>query len=423
MKFKDRWKILVLFLLLTMFYFEIPPFNEVHEYPACTDPPDKLINITLADNQTVQSTKYNLMFLKTHKTGTSTLVNVFYLYGIRRKLNFVLKPYNHWLGEISEDIRVKNLLQPRPGGCWNLQVGHGLFNSEGEHLVLPKNTSFYTTIVREPVSQFQSAFYYFGEQRRQANKHGKNLPQSTLMIKYLEGKRVLPTDVNSPATDMGWKRFSEQFKYIVSLEEKMTAFINYLDEEFDFIMISERLDESLVILKEYMGWELRDILYLNRNVVSKFTKDKIPEETREKILNHLQLDRMIFEHVTKSFERHIDRLGRERISEEVRKFRVLREEFENKCIDKGSRMQLKEWRSWGYPLTKYGKSENYACSFLQTNDMILDHAVTQLQLSHNYVAPVRGRATFDLQGVIMKLQYEHEMRYIRDLEAELRGDK
>ena len=30
----------------------------------------------------------NFMFVKTHKCGISTLVNVFYLYGARNKLNF-----------------------------------------------------------------------------------------------------------------------------------------------------------------------------------------------------------------------------------------------------------------------------------------------------------------------------------------------
>ena len=39
----------------------------------------------------------NFLFIKTHKCGTSTLVNMFYLFGIRRKLNFVTQPWNRWL--------------------------------------------------------------------------------------------------------------------------------------------------------------------------------------------------------------------------------------------------------------------------------------------------------------------------------------
>ena len=41
--------------------------------------------------------KKKLMFFKTHKCGTSSLVNSLYLYGIRRNLNFVLTPYEHQL--------------------------------------------------------------------------------------------------------------------------------------------------------------------------------------------------------------------------------------------------------------------------------------------------------------------------------------
>ena len=320
------------------------------------------------------------------------------------------------MGEISEDIKVKNLLQPRPGGCWNLQVTHGLFNAEGEHLVLPKNTTFYTTIIREPLAQFQSAFYFFGEQYRQKNQYDGRLTQAQLMEKYLVNNKIFPTDDNSPAVDLGWKRFADKFRSTTSMQDQMDAFIAFLDVEFDFVMLSERIDESLVMLKEYMGWELRDILYLSRNVLRKNTKGYVSEKTKRTILDHLTLDKQIYDHFSASFERHIDKLGRARIAGEVHKFRVLREEFENKCLNKSGGLQQMEWHSFSYPLTNYGKTENFACSFLQTNDMVLDRAVTQLQLSRDYAETVRGRATFDLQGVIMKLQYEHETRYVRELE-------
>ena len=39
----------------------------------------------------------SFLFLKTHKCGTSTLVNMFYLFGIRRRLNFVTNPWTRQL--------------------------------------------------------------------------------------------------------------------------------------------------------------------------------------------------------------------------------------------------------------------------------------------------------------------------------------
>ena len=56
--------------------------------------------------------KSNLLFVKTHKCGTTTLVNMFYLYGIRRKLNFVMTPYVHQLRSLDSD----KLLPPRSAG-------------------------------------------------------------------------------------------------------------------------------------------------------------------------------------------------------------------------------------------------------------------------------------------------------------------
>lgn len=66
---------------------------------------NKVINSTESEHQNFLhsdqpesvSQKKNLMFLKTHKCGTSSLVNVFYLRGVRKKLNFVIQPDKHLL--------------------------------------------------------------------------------------------------------------------------------------------------------------------------------------------------------------------------------------------------------------------------------------------------------------------------------------
>lgn len=39
----------------------------------------------------------SFLFIKTHKCGTSTMVNMLYLYGIRRRLNFVTQPWQRGL--------------------------------------------------------------------------------------------------------------------------------------------------------------------------------------------------------------------------------------------------------------------------------------------------------------------------------------
>ena len=61
-----------------------------------TDYTQPHIEIQSHDAETT-TTKKNFMFIKTHKCGTSSLVNVFYLLGVRRRLNFVVQKGEHQL--------------------------------------------------------------------------------------------------------------------------------------------------------------------------------------------------------------------------------------------------------------------------------------------------------------------------------------
>ena len=122
-------------------------------------------DVTTKDEETKMSSdslyqnKSNLFFVKTHKCGTSTMVNIFYLYGIQRKLNFVLTPYWHQLKSLKSD----KLVPPRRNSVYNFQIQHYLagFDTKREHQLLPKATTFYTSIIRHPATRFVSAFEYF----------------------------------------------------------------------------------------------------------------------------------------------------------------------------------------------------------------------------------------------------------------------
>lgn len=48
-------------------------------------------------NKTCSDSHKNLVFVKTHKTGTSTTVNILYNFGINHGLNFAIYPYSHQL--------------------------------------------------------------------------------------------------------------------------------------------------------------------------------------------------------------------------------------------------------------------------------------------------------------------------------------
>ena len=99
----------------------------------------------------------------------------------------------------------------------------------------------------------------------------------------------------------------------------------------DFVMITDRMDESLIILKEYLCWNMTDILYLNR-LVRDQPKVSMSAETMNRILKYQVIDDQIFHHSDASFDQHLEKIGREKVASQVKEFRKMREAFENKCF-------------------------------------------------------------------------------------------
>ena len=82
--------------------------NHQHEFENPTTNPTNNGGITVESGlqgfkivgeglQVPKGKENSFLFLKTHKCGTSTLVNMLYLFGIRRRLNFVTNPWTRQL--------------------------------------------------------------------------------------------------------------------------------------------------------------------------------------------------------------------------------------------------------------------------------------------------------------------------------------
>ena len=199
----------------------------------------------------------------------------------------------------------------------------------------------------------------------------------------------------------------------LTIQERIDAFIKHLDEEMDLVMITERMDESLILLKEYLCWNMTDIIYLKR-LVSSEPKDSISEATKARILKYQVIDSQLFDHFNATFERNLDRIGRQKVAEQVIELQKVREAFENKCFNKKKRIVLRNYHSMSWKLTDYGKNKNLACSFLRTDDVKLTNAIAQLQLSRDYTVPIKDakgnlhNAPFVMQDELSKIQQDYE---------------
>ena len=80
--------------------------------------------------------------------------------------------------------------------------------------------------------------------------------------------------LNQQLYDMGIKEI-DSFNAAVAQKE-----IDRLKNEFDFVMIAEMLEESLVLLAQHLCWPLEWVAYISHNVRKPDTKVNFFEEQK-----------------------------------------------------------------------------------------------------------------------------------------------
>ena len=106
--FKHLAYLIITTALLTTIYLYSPSIDDIVTYLPTTDQ-TTVQRITLnndqpssylvedSSNHTCTKKHKNFVFVKTHKTGTSTTVNILYHFGIIHGLNYAVYPYSHQL--------------------------------------------------------------------------------------------------------------------------------------------------------------------------------------------------------------------------------------------------------------------------------------------------------------------------------------
>ncbi|KAK3107186.1 hypothetical protein FSP39_008872 [Pinctada imbricata] len=216
----------------------------------------------------------HLYFLRTHKSGSTTIYSLFLRFGYRNNLTFVLPAkFNSTTISIVPFQKGKGYLGAPKGEKYEILCHHTVYNRTGLAGVLPIDT-MYIGLVREPLAHFVSAFIYFKYKFKK--KFLVELPGDDVISSitwYLNNpKLVLPrhTDKNIRQWVHTKNGMAYDFGYPVELIEygnsiETYEFIERLDSEFDLVLVLEYLDESLVLMKRMLAWSMKDILYITYN--------------------------------------------------------------------------------------------------------------------------------------------------------------
>ncbi|XP_054608639.1 galactose-3-O-sulfotransferase 3 [Dunckerocampus dactyliophorus] len=290
----------------------------------------------------------NVAFLKTHKTASTTMQNLLFRFAERNNLTVALprQACSHqfcYPRSFSTHFVHPHTLPP------NIISSHMRFK-EAELRRLMPNDTVYITILREPAAMFESLFSYYNQYCQSFKVANDSLdvfmgqpwryyrPQDKHSM-YARNTLTfdLGGDKDRAATDMAYARF------LVSEVERV----------FSLVMIAEHFDESLVLLRHLLSWDLDDVVYVKLNMRTPGSKRHLTSGLSAKIRAWNWLDARLYDHFNASLWRRLSALGPACVAQEVRLMRAAQERLLRRCFGgrrplfrPAAQIEYKELRPW-----------------------------------------------------------------------------
>ncbi|CAH1269832.1 GAL3ST1 [Branchiostoma lanceolatum] len=228
---------------------------------------DAKLNITNCEPKT------DIAFIKTHKTGGTTVMQILHRFGYLRNTSFLL-PHNDINDLYPHGLLNPNLYLPPIQHGHGILTYHAVYDRRSIIKHLSENSTFFT-IIREPLSHLKSTFSYYRLSRLMEDYESTEMEA---MIKFLEdpGRYDTKFNTDSPSRPVSFTRNPMALELGFPVDklqntagdpssEEIKNFLQRISRDLDLVMIMEYFEESLVLLRRLMCWDLQDILYLRYN--------------------------------------------------------------------------------------------------------------------------------------------------------------
>ncbi|XP_057368596.1 galactosylceramide sulfotransferase-like [Daphnia carinata] len=254
--------------------------------------------------ETLDSTEFRkFIFMKTHKCGTSTIENIIFRFALKNELNIVLPEEGSYLSRT--ELFDHNSLNDTKWKDLNFDIFalHNRWNKK-EVLELLREDVPAFTVIREPVEVFESLFHYLDPQLK--NFYGvqdihdmiRAIRNATLSD-VVEKRWLGSIGRNQIAWDLGIS------PDIFDNENAITEEIQRLDHEFHLVMIANRMDESLILMKQLLNWPLQNVVHLDLNRRKPEKSSKLSVAERKVLEKWLAADVQIFQYFSRRFDEKV----------------------------------------------------------------------------------------------------------------------
>lgn len=210
----------------------------------------------------------NIYYIKVHKTGSTTMQNILLRFGFDNELVFASFNCLHGMA-FPNTAEAKYLIPAPQHKKFNIQAEHARFDPKAFTSYMDPKTQIIGQI-RHPLKYLSSVF---GFESLHSKFHMASDPHT--LYKFLENPdqydrrgiwssgsnqclpKVTPSYTkNSMAFHFGYSNQRNQS------EASIKKFLDMLDKNVHLVLVLEKFDESLLVLKRKFDWNISNILYL-----------------------------------------------------------------------------------------------------------------------------------------------------------------
>eukprot|EP00057_Strongylocentrotus_purpuratus_P025306 XP_011679780.1 PREDICTED: galactosylceramide sulfotransferase-like [Strongylocentrotus purpuratus] len=263
----------------------------------------------------------SVVFIKTHKTGGTTISSILNKYGERHNMSFIANKRDPTRGHFRFVLVENKTILPPLGVSEKDYKNYKNYNLMTFHIIFLKNEAKlkqlmspeprFITILRDPIKQWESAFFFF------KGYATMKVPGKTPIQKVDNFmKRPLKYWSKKGKGLFTWQFRNGQWVDILgsssSVNDNMThvkELIEELDKKVHFVLLTDYIDESLVLLKRLLCWEFEDLLYVKMNQRPSDLSAVMSEDQREKIRKWNKADMLLYDHYNRTLWRKIADIG------------------------------------------------------------------------------------------------------------------
>lgn len=237
----------------------------------------------------------------------------------------MLPKRDNWLSK--SGIIDRDDIFPNQGGHpFDILCNHVRYN-KSDLLRFTHNDTSRIAIIREPGSHLRSYLYYY----HLAYLNLQQSPESDIVRKYLKHPEKHTTKIQSnPVSE--WLSTLPTENDTVDLIKGFKDRLFQLDKEFKLILIMERMDESLVLMKRLLCWNLEDIIYIPRNVNHLYPRGRLKPADKIRHERISRFDYVLYAHFSAKVDSVIDHSG-EDFQDEVRFFQRILKSVQEFCAN------------------------------------------------------------------------------------------